>query len=60
MRTMARVGFFQETGKDKYVATPMAGVMVTGSPLQDAVLHLYVSTSPFDSSLCHVSEKETN
>lgn len=48
MRTLARMGFFQEIGHNKYTATPLAGALCSASPLSAGVYQLLVSPS-----LCH-------
>ena len=43
MRILTAMNIFKEAGKDEYVAGPLAGLFMDGSPLQDAVTHLYVN-----------------
>ena len=43
MRILAGMGLFKEVGHDAFAPTPLSGAYVTGSPLTEAVVHLYVS-----------------
>ena len=42
MRMLVGMGVFKEVGKDTFMSTPLAATYVTGSPLTDAVTHMFV------------------
>lgn len=45
MRVLTGMGLFNEIAQDTFTATPLASAYVTGSPLAEAVVHLYVYTT---------------
>ena len=42
MRLLAGMGMMTETGQLSFKPTPLAGAYVTGSPLAQAVVHMFV------------------
>jgi hypothetical protein len=40
MKMLTAMSLFNEVGLDTFIAKPLAGIYVTGSPLKEAVLHL--------------------
>ena len=42
MRLLAGMGVFKEVGHDAFAPTPLAALYITGSPLIEAVVHMYV------------------
>ena len=45
MSVLAGMGIVKEVGHDTFAPTPLAGAYVTGSPLADAVIHVFVDPS---------------
>ena len=39
---LAGMGLFKEIGQNTFTSTPTASVYVTGSPLREAVIHMFV------------------
>ena len=43
MRVLAGMGIFKEVRHDTFAPTPLAGAYVTGSPLANGVIHVFVA-----------------
>lgn len=43
MRYLTALGFAKELGVRHYTSTPKTGFFVTGSPLRDPIIHMYVT-----------------
>ena len=43
MRLLSGMGIFKEVGHDAFAPTALAGIYVSGSPLTEAVVHMYVN-----------------
>jgi hypothetical protein len=50
MRILVTMGLFDEVSNNTYTATPLASTWATGSPLREAVIHMYVYDHVIDSS----------
>lgn len=42
MRLLSGMGIFKEVEQDTFTPTALAGIYVSGSPLTEAVVHMYV------------------
>jgi hypothetical protein len=42
MRFLAGIDIFEEVGQGRFKSTPLAGAYVSGSPLAESVIHMFV------------------